>query len=188
MNKDEAIRELYPEWVRLQKVCRVKPLEEDSIASLSALQNKDVVIMGLTHRQPSVAESTLRQVSSLGFNFQKTAPSNETFVVPSATPTLYQQGILFVGDYNKKNDIFIPFLELINKKPKKVVFIDDKLKNVEELEQLTNLGIEYIGVHYTAVENGTPIYQREIAEFQSKFLDQIMSNQAAILLMDHHLD
>ena len=77
---------------------------------------------------------------------------------------------------------------MINRKPTKIVFIDDKRKNVEELENLTRYGIEYIGVHYTAIEHVKPVYVREVAEFQSKFLDQIMSNEAALILMESGLD
>jgi hypothetical protein len=188
MNREEAIADFYPDWIKTQKVCRVKPLEESFIPMLLALQSKNIAIMGLTHRQPFVADSTVRQVLSLGFDFLATAPSKESFVIPSKTPTLYSQGILFVGDYNKKIDIFEPFLSLIKKRPKKVVFIDDKRKNVEELESLAKQDIEYIGVHYTAIEHSKPVYFREIAEFQYKFLDQILSNEAALLLMERGLE
>jgi len=183
MSRDEAICDAYPGWIQTQKFNSVKPLEENFVPSLLMLQNKGIVIMGLTHRQPSVADSTIRQVTSLGFDFLKTAPSKESFVIPAKTPTLYFQGILFVGDYNKKNEIFEPFLSIINQKPKKIVFIDDKRKNIEELEQLSNYGIDYVGVHYTAIEHAAPVYVREIAEFQSKSTGQIMSNEEALILM-----
>jgi hypothetical protein len=188
MTRDEAIQDAYPIWIKTQNFSRVKALEDDFVPSLLMLQNKGIVIMGLTHRQPSVADSTVKLVASLGFDFHKTAPAKESFIVPAKTPTLYQQGILFVGDYNKKNEIFEPFLSLINQKPKKIVFIDDKRKNVDELEQLTNHGIDYIGVHYTAIEHAAPVYVREIAEFQYKFLDKIMSNEAALILMEKGLE
>jgi hypothetical protein len=188
MSREDAIADAYPGWIKTQKVCKVKPLESNFVPILLTLQSKGITIMGLTHRQPSVADSTARQVGSLGFDFLTTAPSKESFVVPAKTPTLYFQGILFVGDYNKKIDIFEPFLSILKKSPKKIVFIDDKRKNVEELENLTKYGIEYVGVHYTAVEHSKPVYVREIAEFQYKFLDQIMSNEAALLLMENGLE
>lgn len=188
MSRDEAITDTYPDWIKTQKACRVKPLEESFVPILLSLQSKKTTIMGLTHRQPSVADSTARQVNSLGFDFSTTAPFKDSFVVPAKTPTLYVQGILFVGDYNKKIDIFEPFLSIIKKSPKKIVFIDDKRKNVEELESLTKYGIEYIGIHYTAIEDSKPVYFREVAEFQYKFLDQILSNEAALLLMENGLE
>lgn len=188
MSKEDAIRETYPLWIEAQKLCKVKPLEESFVPTLVDLQKKGNVIMGITHRQPSVADSTLKQISSLGFDFLTTAPSKETFSIPSKTPTLYTQGVLFVGDYNRKIDILLLFLAQLKQQPKKIVFIDDKKKNVEELEVLTKNGIEYIGVHYTAIEYVKPVYNQEIADFQSKFLKQIMSNEAAQMLMKHNLE
>jgi len=189
MTREEAIRDTYPGWIKTQQACPVKPLEEDFVPSLIALQNRGILVMGLTHRQPSVAQSTIQQVASLGVDFITTAPSKNSFEVPAANPTLYSQGILFVSDYNKKGDVFMPFLSMINKTPKKVVFIDDKRKNVEELEQtLAKYGIEYIGIYYTAIEHTKPVYSRELAEYQYKFLDKIMSNEAASLLMQHGLE
>jgi hypothetical protein len=189
MSREEAIRDAYPDWIKTQQVCAVIPLEEDFVPSLIALQSRGVVVMGLTHRQPSVAQSTVSQVASLGFDFIKTAPSKDSFVVPAASAALYLQGILFVGDYNKKGDVFPPFLSMIGKSPKKVVFIDDKRKNVEELEQaLAKCGIEYIGIHYRAIEQSKPIYSPELAQYQYQFLDRILSNEAASLLMQYGVE
>ncbi|MBA3958478.1 MAG: DUF2608 domain-containing protein [Parachlamydiaceae bacterium] len=188
ISREEAIREIYPTWIEAQEICRVKPLDSQFVPILVQLQNKGLVIMGLTHRQLSVAESTSRQVASLGFNFLETAPTQESFKIPANQPALYVNGILFVGDYNKKIDIFKLFLEKINKHPTKIVFIDDKRKNVDELEVLTKEGIVYTGIHYTAIDHVKPTYIREVAECQSKYFNQILSNEAAQLLIQHELD
>lgn len=189
MTRDEAIRDWYPNWIKTQPICPVVAIEEDFIPALIALQNRGIVVMGLTHRQPTIAEATLGQVASLGFDYLKTAPYKDTISIPSAHPTLYTQGVLFVGDYNKKGDILIPFLSLIRQSPKKVVFIDDKRKNVEELEHaLSQYGIEYVGIYYTAIEHAQPVYSRELADYQYKFLNKIMGNEAAALLMEHQVE
>lgn len=189
MSRDEAIKDAYPGWIKTQAVCPVKPLEENFIPLLLSLQNRGVVVMGLTHRQPFVAESTVRQVKSLGLDFKRSAPAVGTIACCSVTPIQYLEGILFVGDYNKKGDIFLPFLSAAGSKPGKIVFIDDKRKNVDELENaLQNSGIEYVGIHYTAIDSGPKVYSREIAEFQLRFLDRIMSNEAAVLLMEAGLE
>ncbi|MFN4174396.1 MAG: DUF2608 domain-containing protein [Parachlamydiaceae bacterium] len=188
MTRDEAIADCYPGWIKTQKVCKVKPLEEDFIKVLIELQTKGATLMGLTHRQPLVFESTLAQIASLGFDFSLASPSQESFSLPAKTPALYTSGVLFVGDYNKKIDLFLSFLSIIGKKPKKVVFIDDKKKNVDELETLSSIGIDYTGVHYTAIDHAKPIYHREIAEYQLKHLDQILSNEAALILMQNGIE
>jgi hypothetical protein len=189
MTLEEATRECYPEWIEVQKICPVKPVEAAFIPALMNLRQRNIVMMGLTHRQPSLAESTIRQLASLEWSFLDSAPLKKTFVVPSETPTIYTQGILFTGEYNKKGEIFVRFLSLINQKPKKVVFIDDRRSHVEEVEKaLIEQNIEYIGVHYTAIEYVEKVYFPEIAEFQKKFLNKIMSNDAAQLLMQYEIE
>lgn len=184
---EEATRECYPEWIEIQKVCPVKPVEAAFIPALKRLHGN--VIMGLTHRQPSIADSTIRQLQSLGLSLCLTAPVKHTFEVPSATPTLYTEGVLFTGEYNKKGEIFVRFLSMIGKKPKKIVFVDDKKGHVDDVgAALEAEGIEYIGVHYRAIEHAEKVYDPKIAEFQKKFLNQIMSNEAARLLIEHEID
>ena len=45
-----------------------------------------------------------------------------------------------------------------------------------------------ISAQNTAIEKANPVYDREIAKFQYKFLDQMMSNEAALLLMEKGLE
>jgi len=167
LSKEEIINIFYPRWIASQKTCPVKPLEKEFISFITDLQNQGIVVMGFTHRQPVIADSTIRQVNSLNIDFTLTAPSEEVFSLEAKNPTLYQNGILFVGDFNKKGEIFSKFLNHIDDAPNKIVFIDDKLKNVEEVESVADrLGIPYTGVHYTAIDHAAPIYSREIAEEQ----------------------
>lgn len=189
MTLEEATKECYPEWIEIQKVCPVKCVEKAFIPALTDIQKKGIVLVGLTHRQPSIADSTIRQLLSLNWSFQSTAPSKNTFVVPSLTPTIYTRGVLFTGEYNKKGEIFVRFLSMIEQKPKKVVFIDDKRSHVEDVEKaLMNIGIECLGFHYRAIEYAEKVYYPEVAEFQRKFLNTILSNEAALLLMEHGLE
>jgi hypothetical protein len=182
--REEAFLAFHPTWIKLQEKCPVKPLEEDFVPLLKQFQKKGIVVLGLTHRPPAVAKATLNQVTSLDFDFKETAPTKDSFCVPSSHPTQYVDGILFVGDFNKKGDVFLPFLSIIEKFPKKIVFIDDKKKNVEELEKaFSGRGVEFIGIYYTAIQYAPQIYSREIADFQHRFLDTVLSNEEAILLM-----
>lgn len=184
---EEATRECYPEWIEIQKVCPVKPVEPAFIPALKKFLGN--VIMGLTHRQPSIAASTISQLESLGFSFYPYAPVKNTFEVTSLTPTLYVEGVLFTGEYNKKGEIFVRFLSMIGQKPKKILFVDDKRGHVEDVGRaLSEEGIEYIGVHYRAIEYVEKIYDPQIAEFQKKFLNQIMSNEAAQLLIENGIE
>lgn len=48
MTREEAIRDAYPDWIKTQNICQVKPVEENFVRVLSLLQEKGVVIMGCT--------------------------------------------------------------------------------------------------------------------------------------------
>lgn len=189
LEHDEAVREAYVHWVKVQKFCSVQPLEENFVPFLLDLQNRGVVVLGLTLRQPMVADSTMRQIDSLGIDFLKTAPIKKDFDIPAKSHATYLKGALFASDYNKKGEIFETFLSMIGQSPKKIVLIDDKKKNVEDLEQIANkMGIEYLGIYYTAIEKAEPIYSRELADFQYRMLEKILSNEAALHLLENGIE
>lgn len=185
MSKEDAFHSLYPLWKKTQMVTEVVPVEAQMIEAILDLQKRNIVVMGVTHRQPFIVSETLRQLSSIGVDLKLSAPHHETLHIPSARPALYTQGILFVNDFNSKGDIFRALLQQFGRKPKKIVFIDDKKKNVEELAKAAEAeGIAFIGIHYTAVEHGPQIYSPELAAIQLKFFNQIINNQHALQLID----
>ncbi len=154
MTREEAITAIYPSWIESQKQCPVETLEASFVPHLLALQRKGAIVMGFTQRPPEIAESTAEQVLSLGINFLSTAPSQETFFLPFRHSALYSNGILFASDYNTKGEVLSPFFKRINKIPAKVVMIDDKRKNLEDIEAvLAELKVEYLGIHYTAIQH-----------------------------------
>lgn len=166
-SREEAFYSMYPIWKKTQMTTEVIPVEKSFIQAIKQLQDKNIVLMGLTHRQLFIVPETLRQLDSLGISFQQTAPSHNTYNIAAKQPALYTQGILFVDDFNTKGDVLRSFLQHLHRKPKKIVFIDDKKKNVEDLAQVALLEeITYIGIHYTAVEKGIQIYSPELAKCQ----------------------
>ena len=183
MSKEEAITDCYPLWIESQSICEVQLLEDSFISTLQQLQHRGITILGLTHRQPVVADSTLRQVINLGFDFSATSPIvAKGFSFPSKYPVLYKEGILFVGDYHKKIDVLQQFLTSCDQKPMQIIFLDDKLKNIEELEHLEKEGIRYLGVYYTAINSAPAIYDPDIARIQTENIEnRLLSNEEALL-------
>lgn len=185
----ESIDISYPEWIQAKKRSSVKPVEEGFIRALLDIQKSNIVIMGLTQQRPDLAPVTIRDLFSLDWSFLPTAPSSNTFNIPTIRPVTYTEGILFVGDYNKKGETFCKFLAIIGQKPLKIVFMDDKRKHVEEMEQACNeQGIDYIGIHYTAINFSEKVYYPEIAELQRKLMYQTISNEAARLLIEQGVE
>lgn len=188
-SRQDAFHSLYPLWKKTQMMTEVIPVEISFLEAIKELQKRNIVVMGLTHRQLFIVPETFCQLDSIGVNFLPTAPSKRTFNISAKQPALYTHGILFVDDFNTKGEVFRSFLEQLGQKPKRVVFIDDKKKNVEELAKAAlSDGIEYIGVYYTAVEQGPQIYSPELAEQQLRFLNSILSNEQAQYLLSQEIN
>jgi len=188
-SREDAFHSVYPLWKKTQIMTEVTPVESNFVEAIKQLQNRNIIVMGLTHRQLFIVPETLRQLNSIGVSFEPSAPSQETFNISANQPALFTQGILFVDDFNTKGDIFRLLLQQLGKKPKKIVFIDDKKKNVEEFAQATlSEEIEYVGVYYTAVEQEPQIYSTELAEYQLRFLNAIMSNEQALQLLSQETE
>lgn len=164
ISRDEAIDQLYPLWVWAQNIVDVQPVQENFVAILHDWMERGGVALGFTHRQPMLAKRTLEQIASLGLDFS-TAPPLCSTDFQTDRPTLYEGGVLFAGDYHSKGDILKKFLTLTQDSPSFLVFIDDQRKNVEEVaEAAASLGIEYLGIHFRAVEVHASIYQKEKAD------------------------
>lgn len=67
---------------------------------------------------------------------------------------VYKGGILLCNhENNSKGEVLKEFLDQIDWKPKKVIFLDDDIKNVESMEKaLKELSIEHMGLHYKGAE------------------------------------
>lgn len=72
------------------------------------------------------------------------------------------------------------FLNQLDKLPEKIIFVDDKLSHVQDLENsLRAFNIEYVGIRFSKMDKGVNEYDDEIAEIQSEFFPQFISDEAA---------
>jgi hypothetical protein len=99
---------------------------------------------------------------------------------------LYKQGILFCLQPNK-GKVLITFLERINWEPLKVVFIDDKIDNLQSVqEELKVKNIEFVGLHYTGALSLPREIDEKLVEFQYEYLmkhGEWLSDQQAVILL-----
>lgn len=187
MSSDDAYHSMYPLWKKTQSLTSVIPVEDAMIDAIHSLQAKGITIIGITHRESFLANDTFRQLHAIQVDFLKTAPSLDFLEVQQKPRAVYQEGILFVNSFNEKSDIFKAYITKLGFKPKKVIFLDDKLENVEEFTKITSHEeIQYTGVHYTGAHAGSKIFSPEVAELQLRFLDKIVSNEDAELLLKRH--
>ncbi len=112
---------------------------------------------------PSLEDLRINQLRRLGFNFDNSLPEasnnelyahllDETKGEHSWRRVSFKSGILFSCEF-PKDDVLRSYLSFSKIKPKKLVFIDDKLNNLKIVERYCkNNNIEFIGFEYVYAE------------------------------------
>ncbi len=122
----------------------------------------------------SMADWRLREMKELGLVFDWSFPEvgyTEFAKEPGrSTAPAYKGGILFSARHSK-GPIFKAFLEKAKWKPNKVVFIDDNRPFLQSVEAAAaDLGIPFIGFHYTGADLLPCEVDEQLAEFQFRYL------------------
>lgn len=134
-------------------------LEQRTAQLIKELQNQKVKTIALTASNTgrvgilkSVEDSRIALLKSLGVDFDHPFSTNDLVFNElkrkKGAPT-YKQGIIFSSDAGKGKAL-LAFLDRVNFKPKKVLMVDDKIKNLIDVEKaLLSRGITFIGYEYT---------------------------------------
>jgi Protein of unknown function (DUF2608) len=144
-------------WNKVQWIIKIKVVENDTPMLIKQQQDpatkiRPRKIMGFTARTPGIADKTLQQLESIGVRFQgRSAVHDKDVELRFADVAQFKQGVLFVGEMNDKGKSLLQFLRRINYTPKKIVFVDDRLKNVESVKKaLATTKITHIEFRYGA--------------------------------------
>lgn len=123
---------------------------------------------------PNMADWRLTEMRELGLEFNWSFPHAgylEFDKEPgrSTTPA-YKGGVLFSARHSK-GSIFKAFLEKVNWKPTKIVFIDDNRSFLQSVEAVAmEWGIPFVGIHYRGAEQAACEIDEALAEFQFRYL------------------
>ena len=113
------------------------------------------LVLGLTGRAHNFHSNTAHWLEAHGMQF-----TNYTIAIDSHQTSRLEAGIIYVGHDSStalphdKGEILGLFLNKMNLIPKRVLFIDDFVKNLANVENYCLLnGIEFTGIHYKEYEN-----------------------------------
>lgn len=144
---------------------------------VSALQSKKIKTIALTAAGtgpfgiiPSLEDWRIKDLLGLGFDFTPAFSQIKCLLFPEFdphdSPPLFKEGILFSSAY-PKGGILALFLQKINWKPKKVIFIDDCLNFIKSVElAMKNAGIDFIGYYYMAADKLPSEVDEKVGEYQ----------------------
>ncbi|MBN2479632.1 MAG: DUF2608 domain-containing protein [Parachlamydiales bacterium] len=172
---DEALDETRKDWYLIQTFTKVKLVEEKTKSLIENFQNSDSLVIGLTTRDIDFAFSALNHLDSIGIDFTK-----KTFLMKNlliSENILYRKGILFCSG-SDKGKALEKLLNKVDFHPKSIIFVDDKLKNVQQVEKFcTKNKIEYFGFRYGYLDQKVKDFDKKIADtqwhtFRNSFLDE----------------
>jgi hypothetical protein len=163
----------------------VVPVERETSALIREIQKRGAKTMALTARPIELADSTLGQLKSIGIDLSLTSVVSRDVPVQGQNPALFRRGALLVGPKNNKGLVLVQFLEQTGFLPEKIVFVDNKLKHVENVEKaLKPLGISYFGRRHGAADQKIASMNKDIVEIQHRyFFGEVLSDTDAMKLL-----
>lgn len=148
LTEQQAVDEILPVYAQIINQTPFYPVEPDTTSVIKELQDKGVSVIALTARSLDLAHRTVEHLHDAEIHFTKTDPHECPIQYGSGKPALYIEGIIFSGNY-PKGEVLLGWLNQIHYKPKKIIFIDDKLKNVKSVESAVHKrNIPFVGLRY----------------------------------------
>lgn len=152
---DDAITKLLPLYVALQEALWLEPIQETTARMIRFMQEIGIATIALTARL-IVKDRTLIQLDHMDIDFEPGSPHATPFTFAPISshhqPGHYERGVIFCGN-NNKGAMLTEFFAHTNYRPKKVIFVDDKLSHVRHVEAaMEQLGIPCIGIRYSHLD------------------------------------
>lgn len=157
-----------------------KLIDQETSLLIKDLQNSGTCVFGFTALDTTISPEVghipswrTKELKDLGISFEQSAPLPhkriDFFQFPAfrgAYP-LYQDGILYSNVIPSKGEVLTAFLDVVEQKPTRIIFIDDTLENIENVEKaMAEKGIPVIGLHYVQPQgDNTSISDEEWNDF-----------------------
>ncbi len=152
LSREDASKKADRVWNETQYTITTKTVEQSTAAIFNSLACDS---MALTARSPEIFAITNQQLVSHGISFDSRAPlTNDLILDAHEAEIRYSHGILLQGEGLDKGKTLVNFLENLHRRYKKIVFVDDKLSNVRNVNAaLSQAGItKHVEFRYGATD------------------------------------
>ncbi len=145
---EQLVRQLMPLWLSIQLVSWLKPVEKVAPFLVKDLQRQGFKVLALTARSLPSVNRTIEQLNHIDIDFTISGLAQEEISLELDYPCKHKKGVVFVG-LNHKGKVLLSLLDYVGFHPKRVVFIDDKMKNIKAVKEAVEArGIEFVGLRY----------------------------------------
>lgn len=178
----EAEQEMQSLWnQKLLPGMVVRLLDNSTPDLFLELQQRGHRVLGLTARYPADASYTHSQLGRLGIQF---CQQHDNFEIPFEFPVLFDKGIIYASMLNPKSTALLAVLKQIDYYPSSIIFIDDKMAHVHDVEQsVSALDINYVGVRYSKADKRVQEFDPHIAKIQMDAFPEFISDEEALKMM-----
>jgi len=153
-------------------------------------------LVGREGQTPPLQQLRIKKLFAHGIDFSKSFSFNHPLIFKQFSYEkrfpIFEKGILFTTFATTKGKLLKAFLEKINWSPNKIIMIDDDKENLNSVAtELKNFNIPFIGFEYKEATKFTAFFDKDIAEFQMKYLVEnkkwLTAKEAAKYVNKEHL-
>jgi hypothetical protein len=179
--KKELVKEhgnaYHRKWSQFLLQAEQGPVEAEILSIIKRLQAKGVRVMVCTAKgQGSYGDiraldtHRLKQLQHAGYDFSDTFATFSPLTVRTKRgPRVFRDGILFAGGA-PKGKVLRTFLEEVEFHPRRVLFFDDKMKNVRSVHKaMQKWDVEVTCVCYSGAEKRPQSFDEKMLEKQSRY-------------------
>lgn len=153
LTPQQAAQEILPTYFFLQENIWLKPVQSITPHIIKQLQQNGIATIALTSRSKNIMARTFEQLAHIGVSFIHNALHQAPLDLSLHDIAHYENGVIFTA-LNNKGEVLLKFFNTINYWPTKVIFIDDKMKYVEQVATvLESHNIEFVGLRYGYLDN-----------------------------------
>ncbi len=162
LSDDHAIHKAIREWLQVQLVTAVQPVEKVTPPLIEAIQAKGIMVIALTARPIDLKFTSADQLSSIEVHFR-----DYNLSYNDGQEVEFYRGILFVGPKNNKGVVLNQFFKAHNLTAKRLIFVDDKERHVRNMDSVfTPIGITNINFRYGGADAQVKSFNPRISEVQ----------------------
>lgn len=181
---EEALNEILPLYSRIQHKLEVLPVEANTASVVHRLQEKADRVIGLTTRSNILLYRTIEQLKSLGIQLNRTPLFDLKNGIATDYNLYYIEGILST-ETRHKGEALAGLCDRYNYAPKKIIFVNDKLQFVLDVEEtFLDRGVIYYGFRYAGSDEISSLWSSELATIQEKYFNKILSDEDASKILE----